>query len=313
MNKTACITHFDGDCLVTQFWLMMYEKYWREEVDTIYANLCSNPTLVTPLMLSAQIEMFAKYPEIKVNYINHSQTPEVTNNQLLPQVKEDCIFLTETDNFIFQKGLVKECLDKIRLDKDIIAPEYAIIPPQYWEELGTRGFGRNMFFIKRELLDQIEVDFLPRQVDGVDFDCFGWISYQIAKLNPKISLLENHNLNPYHAFKVYEKDRYVHVRQFNSSNLGFGAGKVLKAFRDDDEKVITELKNILRDNPDAQWQYEKSVAFRYLMLTAVPQVESLKNFYKQYAQILFDVEKVLNLDSNRILAMHYYYKGLFQV
>jgi hypothetical protein len=181
---------------------------------------------------------------------------------------------------------------------DIVAPDYAILPPEVWDKYG-RGWMRSMFFVKKSLLDKIEIDFNPRHVDEGDLDCFGYIALQLAKLDPEVFLLENHNLNPDNP---YLKD-YIHIRQFNSSNLGFGT----HYFEDFREVKDTGLN--LKDNPEAVWQWVKSVAFRLLFLESFPDGQ----YKTMYNHVLYSVIETLQLPKESITALQYYYKGRFNV
>ena len=104
---TRCaITHFDGDPICLDFWLLLYEKYWKGEVDTIYADVCYDPTLVTPDLLGRQQKSLERFPEIKVEFIPEVHPPEWSNPRLVKQTTEDNILLIESDGWIFGKGEV---------------------------------------------------------------------------------------------------------------------------------------------------------------------------------------------------------------
>jgi hypothetical protein len=119
--KTAAVVHFDGDPVVINFWLLIYSKFWRGEVNKIYCNCYSDSETDSILR-----ELFGNYPEIEVIWLSVKQTPEMTNNQLIPKVKEDLVFLTEEDNFILEKGLVANSFNRLN-NVDIVAPDYALV------------------------------------------------------------------------------------------------------------------------------------------------------------------------------------------
>lgn len=297
MTKAA-VVHFDGDCVIINFWLLMYSKFWRGEVDKIYCNTYFD-TETEPILR----ELFGNYPEIKVNFLSEKQTPELTNNQLIPKVKEDLIFLTEEDNFIFEKGVVKHSFNFLKFN-DIVAPDYAILPQDVWEKYG-RGWMRSMFFIKKALLKKIEIDFMPRHVDEGDLDCFGYVCLQLAKLKPEVVTAPNHNLIPSNP---YDANKYVHVRQFNSSNLGFGT-HYFEEFRTKDFPKMDGVYNTLVNNPEGIWQWTKSVAFRKLFLESFPDGE----YKEMYREVLKAVEEYLELPRENMLRLQYYWKGVFRV
>ena len=104
------------------------------------------------------------------------------------------------------------------------------------------------------------------------------------------------------AFKI--KD-YVHIRQFNSSNLGFGAN-YFEDFHSKNLEVLWNLKQSIIDSPAGQWQWIKSVSFRKLFLESFPESE----YKKMYSEVVQYAQDYLELPMDKIVALHYYYKAL---
>jgi len=311
-SSTACVTHFDGDPLITQFWLMMYEKYWRGEVDKLYVDVCFHKDLVDDNIRNAQKQMFQAFPEIEVQYIEGHRIPELANNDLVPQVQEDYVFLTETDNLVFGRGQIKKYFNLLKR-YDIIASPTQIIP----EGLGMSrdGYMRSFMFVRNSLLKKIEIWFPPITKNGLDYDTFGWISYQLIQLNPHYLRLPDKSLSPDKLFnkRLFKKTKWVHLRQMNSSLLGFGIGVIYKGFRDKDERIMQMCVAELQDSEHAIYTYMKGIAFRLLMLDVLLPPKELEVFYKQYRELLLFMVEYLKLPEEQITAIVTYYKHLFHI
>ena len=323
------ITHFDGDPFVAEFWLRLYEKYWRGEVNKIYTDICFDPELVPEPIIEYQKKLFLKYPEITTRWQPSPQVPEISNNQLIPQAEGETIMLTESDGFIFRSGVVDSCFKKIEEGGyDLCSAPFFIIPGGLSEALGTRGHMRCFLFVKKELLNKIEIDLMPRhlargiKINGLtdfldkeyDTDCFGWVSVQLAALKPNTFWTEANLCEPdfWDKSERYRDYGWVHVRQMNSSVLGFGC-KFFKGFAQKEKKIIKEMRMALSGGKPAEWQYVKACAFRLLMLETFSDKEEIGDYYNTYRNVILDVISTLKVDFAKIPAMKGYFKGLMEI
>jgi hypothetical protein len=326
--RTA-ITHFDGDPFVLDFWLKLYDKYWRGEVTKIIADVCYDPETVTEEALIFQKELLAKFPEIEVVWIDKAQVPEISNNNLIPKVADGNILLIESDGFIFGRGIVDACFKKIEEEGfDMVASEYSIIPSELQGAVEARGYMRNFMFIRAKLLHSVAIDFLPQHLnrgikiagltenlDGeYDTDCFGWVALQIAALKPNVFWVPPNYMSRTEKFSTdrYLNYKWVHIRQFNSSVLGFGSPN-FKRFKNNDKKNIKHLSNVAKDHDEAQWQFIKAVAFRLIMLDTFQYVDKIPDFYLQYAKVITKVIESCKLPMVEIAELKGYYRGMMMV
>lgn len=325
----VAVTHFDGDPFVAEFWLRLYEKYWRGEVNKIYTDICYDPELVPEPIIKYQRQLFEKYPEITTRWQDSKQIPEISNMQLIPQAEGEVIMLVESDGFIFKKGVVDDCCKQIEeKGYDLCSAPFTIIPEGLSEVVESKGHMRCFMFIRKKLLNQVEIDLMPKhlnrglKIKGLtdyldkeyDTDCFGWVSLQLAALKPRTYWTEANLCEPdfWDKSKRYEKYGWVHVRQMNSSVLGFG-NKFFKGFANNDKKIIREMKKALAGGPAAEWQYIKACAFRLLMLETFPDKEVIPTYYNDYRSTLLNIISLFKLDFVKIQEMKGYFKGLMEV
>jgi hypothetical protein len=308
----AAVTHFDGDPLVIDFWLLLYEKYWRGEVHKVYADVCYDPGLVTPDLLEREKKSFKRFKEINVEFIPEVHPPEWSNPRLIKKVKEEMLFLIESDGWLFGKGIVdKYCIPVETNVCDMVCSPYRLFPEAYDELLGYSGFMRNMMFIKTDYLRSVELDFYPRNVEGQDFDCFGYISLQLAKKKPRMlgiptNFVEDPQANDLRNYP------WIHIRQMNSSILGFGnAGSgIFKGFREGNETKIQEVRGEAMANVTMMWMYYKAVAMRYLMIYAL---RDFSPFAEEYKKTLKKVIDSLGMDWDKVQGIVTLYRTLMNV
>jgi len=222
--------------------------------------------------------------------------------------------LIEGDGFIFERGLVSDAFEKLELyGNDIAASEYRILPQEVINRYGSGGFMRNFFFIRKDLLDKIDVDFLPKPAEEVDLsenlDCFGWISLQLVRLNPSIFFLKQNVIEPdsWMESSRYLASGWCHVRQMNSGVLGFGnGGNILKEIDD-----LSDQKNrFIQGGPSAEFQFIKACAFRHL----AADVCGMDNLLLiDYLRKLDKIEEGLGLSELKIATMASYFKGIMRL
>ncbi len=313
---TRCaITHFDGDPFILDFWLLLYKKYWKGEVNTVYTDVCYDPSIVTPDLVERQKTSLARFPEIKAEFIPQVHAPEYSNPILINKATEDDVLLIESDGWIFGRGVVDKYFKEIEENKvDIVAGNYQLLPEVTDVVLGYAGFMRNFFFINGELLWSLDLDLCPRHINdlgGFDVDCFGYISYQLALKKPRVLYIPcNFVQDPQTEDLV--TNPWLHIRQMNSSFLGFGnAGNgIFKGFMDGDETKIAQIRNEVTGNPHAIWLYRKVCAMRLLMIYVLCDLSPFAEKYKQtIKKVVFD----LGLDWDKVQGLVTYYRTVMKV
>lgn len=235
----AVVTHFDGDPFTLYAWLVLYEKYWRGECDKVYMTVYYNPKTVPANVIDFERRMLADFPEIEADIQAESKPPELGNQITLGKVTEDYVGLIESDGYIYARGMVDQCFRLMENEsQDIVAPPWFLIDEPYFNgDLQSKGFMRCFTFVKKSILDQTDLDFLPRTIPAntrltdnyctskaVDLDCFGWLSWQLLLLTSKITTTPGNVLGPDNILAPYSNFKWVHVRQMSSSAIGMGGG-----------------------------------------------------------------------------------------
>jgi len=309
------ITHFDGDPFVLDFWLYLYQRFWRGEVDTVMADVCYDPQLVPDSVIESQKISCGRFPEIEVKWIPNCQVPEQSNVELIKKVKKGFLVLVESDCWIFGKGIIKQYFKYIEEDShDIVCGNYRLWPENVDNILGYAGFMRNLFFARKKLFEIIDLDFFPRcSPDGLSLDCFGWISYQLARMKPRVLYIPNNfvvdNQNP----GEFIQNKWLHIRQMNSSILGFGNCGIYRGFATGDEKKIAKVKKEVIGSEPAEWQYYKAIAMRLLMLGVLPEKKELEEYRKNYLETIKLVMVQLGLDQGKIAKFKAFYRAVMEV
>lgn len=106
----AAILPYPGDPFLLHYWLMHFDKYWRDEVNTLYVyhNSTVEPKVfkyIREMCQSRENIVFLSHP----NQIEHGEAI----NKTLDYVQEKYLMLVEDDAFIFKPGIVNECFDHL--------------------------------------------------------------------------------------------------------------------------------------------------------------------------------------------------------
>lgn len=312
----ALVTHFDGDPFLLNFWLLIYERFFRTETNKVYLSLNAGHQIPQSI-IEFNDKLLARYPEITVRKLVDRETPEVGNQLSLADVTEDHIGLVESDGFIFAQNLVDQMFRLMENDgQDIVSPPWPLI------EQGTfsqgQGFMRCFFFIKKSLLDQIDINFLPHTIPSlsnkeISLDCFGWICWQLYNLEPKITYTPANVITPTNILdsNTFNQYKWCHVRQMSSSALGMGGGGFYDWMQQDANLVKSIQSMITHEFVDgsAQFTYLKAVAFKLLMLDCFTDKGSLTEFAENYKMVLELVIDALNLPIAKLYEIKGFYKG----
>lgn len=329
MNKNrAIITYFDGDPFTMWVWLKLYQIYFADEVGKVYAGYNTGADLPVEVKVYNQT-LLESFPNIYI-FPGDFRIPEAANNAILKELPAEFAYvgLIESDGLIFQKTLVDTCFRLLEKEKqDIIASKYPLIDyPHAVGDLGVNGFMRNFFFVKRELLNKIDVDFMPHKVpmgerllDGhpvsrdIELDCFGWVSLQLACLKPKITYFENPNVTPDNLFRFNGNAwRWLHIRQMSSSGLGMGGSEFDSWHKKDFSYLRKHLLYLFGGEfprGSAEFTYIKSAAFKLLFWDLFPDKEKIPEFAYQYREALDLAIKYYALPEPKVYELKGYYRG----
>ena len=327
----AVITHFDGDPFTINAWLVLYEKYWRGECDTVYATIYYNDRVVPIDVINYNKVLLRDFPEIKATFEPNSMPPEKGNEYSIKHAKEDYIGLIESDGLIYARGVVDQCFRLLENEgQDVVtAPWKLIVDPYINGELHSKGFMRCFFFAKKEILDKTDLDFMPRTIPidtqltndyrteaEIQLDCFGWMSLQILLLTKNITYMPENVLRPENILKPYSNFKWVHVRQMSSSAIGMGGGSYNLWTGTDKQTLIERVFELFNEdfpNGPAEFTFVKAVAFKLLFYDMLVSKLTLGAFADDYLQMLLAVIDYYNLPQEKVYEIKGFYKGLFNV
>lgn len=326
------ITSFDGDPFLLNFWLTLYEKYWRGEADRIYLSLFYNPKIIPAPVMDFNLRILERFKEIEVYKQPKWEPPEFTNQYLFSQCKADKVGFIESDGFIFRSGVVKRNFDLLD-NFDVVSAKWDLINyPFVRGDLGVMGFMRCFFFARKKLLDKIDMDFFPREIpigtklpnidhettEPINLDCFGWVSVQVAALQPKILYIPANVAHPDNIENSaqYIGNPYIHVRQMMSSALGLGGGEYGFWAGSVNEAIIEKVFRLFNEHfpgGPAEFTYLKAVAFRLLFYDILFDKAALGNFADDYLQVLQAVAEWYAMPKARLFELKGFFKGLMQL
>lgn len=327
----AVVTHFDGDPFTLNAWLTLYGQYWRGECDKVYLTLCYNPEVVSPDVVAFNRTLLADYPEIEAEIIGEHKPPEWGNERTLKKVKEDYVGLIESDGYIYGRGVVDQCFRLMEAEgQDIVAPPWYLIDEPYFNgDLQSKGFMRCFTFLKRELLEKTDCDFMPRTIPAntrltdkyqttkdVALDCFGWMSWQLLLLTRKITTTPGNVLGPDNILAPYSNFKWVHVRQMSSSAIGMGGAEFGLWQKGNDTEILNRVMRLIDgDFPEgpAEFIHIKAVAFKLLFWDILKSKQSLGEFANDYRQMLEAVIDYYNIPREKVYEIKGFYKGLFNI
>lgn len=326
----AVVVHFDGDPFTLTIWLELYAKYWRVEVDKVYLSIVCDRNVLPIPVINYNAEIISRFPEICV-YAQHEKIiPELANEQIIPEVKEDYIGLIESDGLIFKSNLVDQCFRLLEKEgQDIVCPPWYLIDEPYINGMGYTGFMRCFFFIKREHLQSIEVDFKPKYLHAGEtvqghpkrltkdlaLDCFGWISVQLLLKRLNITIISGNVLTPDSItdVKTFEQWKWIHIRQMSSSALGVG-GEEFSLWDKKSPELHKTLMRIIKariDGTGAEFIYTKAIAFKLLFMEYVKR--DLEPFTSNYEDVLQAAMVIYNLPISQIFEIKGFYRAMFDL
>lgn len=335
-RSRAIVTHFDGDPFLLNFWLKLYSKYWRGEVDRVYMSVYYNKEIIPESVVTYNKNKLAQYPEIVVSWRDEWDIPEKANQETLKSVTEEYIGFIESDGFVYGSGIVDQCFRLLENEgQDIVAPRWELIKNPYINgDLGHIGFMRCFFFTKKSILDTIDVDLMPKNLDrgfhlpGTDvkldselrLDCFGWISLQLILKRLKVTLVPANVLNPDPNLMglLYEGFKWMHVRQMSSSALGLGGGEYNLWSKGDKQHIINRVVKLFNEDfpgGAAEYIHMKAVSFRLLFFEQMDDRHTplIYDFAREYKGVLDAVIDLYNLPIDRIYYFTGFYKGVMQI
>lgn len=258
MNGRAVLLAHPGDPFLFTYFIDLYRKVWKEEVDQLYVHF-NSPIDKRVFEYEQRIA-----PDVKFLYSPTVKQHGDVLNELLDIVEEENIMLIEDDGYIFRSGVVHGCFTLLEQgNTDIVAGARGSCSSEINEHgfkkwgtpidgEGDQGvnFFPNFFFCKKELLLKTDRNFNARlwkkgeripQLDMFNHefiapadlagDTFVSTSLQLRDMVPveRILLLPQYHTHPFdyeHYVKQYQyspfngKASWLHVGSLSSGILG---------------------------------------------------------------------------------------------
>ena len=324
MSRSAFLSA-GGDVLLADFVLSLWNKHWRDEIDTMYVGY-NNHAEVSQNTAYTFLSKWEKDPKVRIVYTPHGVGNGTPITQMLLNSKEDALLLLEDDGFIFTPGIVAGWFNLIDDNHVVGSPRYAageiakateITYDLDYSGVGDKGFGwwPNFFVCKREDLLRTDLDFgskeypkgeyfkeFNRTMESTEYtDTFTWASLQLRFLGlTEYTIPQNHA----HAYDLQFKDtkegmfrngmpKYIHGGSLSSGWNGYLNKKQPPTTTDMEKQDI-----------------ETRVAFWKIVADVTNDYDSFKNLYKNA------IDKLIvgaALSKERVQNKYNLYRNIMQI
>lgn len=299
----AVLISCGGDVLLSTFVVMLWQKYWRDEVDRVYINF--NTEMEEPT--GEYLSRISTDKKISIIYHPYAIGFGEPIKQMLQSCRENLVMLLENDGFIFQTGIVDKYFKQIESGEfDALgSPRFSCgfeiskaMKVKYnlnYEGYGDIGpnFWPNFFFCKKEDLLKTDLNFAPKEfkhgeyVKEIDHtmsqteasDTFGWTCMQLRSMGIRFGSIPQYHASPNEIeeynqqINKWEKGKppYIHGGSLSAgwSNSGFLLGR-----------------QPVPDNIHGMHEIETRVAFWQIVSDVVEGFDEFKKEYKQGIQNL---------------------------
>lgn len=255
MASRAAYLSAGGDVFLADFTLQLWDKHWRDEIDTMYVGY-NNHAEVPTTTAHELIRTWEKDPKVRIIYTPHGIGNGTPITQMLLNSKEDSLLLLEDDSYVFTPGVVDEWFEIIETGaEDVVgSPRYSVgevaeaAKKKYnldYSGVGDKGFGwwPSFFVAKREDLLKTDLDFgsnkypkgqyfkeLDHTFENDDFtDTFTWASIQLRYQGLTEYPIPQNHAHPYDLENVINKThmftngdpKYMHGGSLSSGWGGY--------------------------------------------------------------------------------------------
>lgn len=313
MSRCAMLSA-GGDVLLADFVLNLWNKHWRDEIDTFYVGYNNNAGV--PLETSYEfLKKWEKNPKVRIIYTPHGVGNGVPITQMMLNSKEDLVLLIEDDGFIFTPGVVSGWFEKIESGEyDVVgSPRYSVgevaeaAKLKYnldYSGIGDKGFGwwPNFFVCKREDLLKTDWRFasdkypkgeyikeLDHVMENDDYtDTFTFACLQLRAMGVREFQIPQNHAHPFDLQNVTNHEvmfsngnpLYIHGGSLSS---GWGGYLNVKL-----PPVDTDMEKQDVETRVAMWRIVEAMT------------EGYYEFRKEYIRGIIRLEDECNLDRERI-------------
>lgn len=244
-----------GDVFLADFTLSLWNKHWRDEVDTFYVGY-NNHAEVPKEVAHEFVRKWESDPKVRIIYTPHGIGNGNPITQMLLNSKEDSLLLLEDDSYIFTPGVVNEWFTILENGMDLVigSPRYSVgevaesARRKYildYSGVGDKGFGwwPSFFLCKRADLLKTDLDFGSKKypkgkyfkeldytfIDDDFTDTFTWASIQLRDQGLTEYPIPQNHAHPYDLEHVRNKDgmfrdgdpKYIHGGSLSSGWGGY--------------------------------------------------------------------------------------------
>ena len=169
-TRAVCIS-MGGDPLLADFTLSCWNKWWRDEVDVVYAAY-NNHADVNQHVSYEFLRKWERDPKVRIIYVPHGCGNGTPITQVVLGSKEDSLLLLEDDSYVFTPGVVDSWFTVVETTPSTVvgSPRYSVgevaIAAQNnykldYAGVGDKGFAAwpSFFVCKRSDLLQTGLDF----------------------------------------------------------------------------------------------------------------------------------------------------------
>ena len=329
MASRCAFLSSSGDPFILGLVLKLYRERWGEEIDHLY--ICYNNNNI-PFEVSS--EVFSRYVnDKKVRFIYHPN--RIGNGMPITQMTlisdDDLVMLLEDDGFIFEKGAINDCFQKIESDLcDAIGSPRGSCGQELWDSsrikysLDYTGYGDqgpnfwpNFFFCKRKDLLKTDLNFASKTFTKGEYckeldytfkeinhgDTFVWACMQLRAMGLRFHNIPQHKADVYEIENKEKKEMNWHPTQqpfkwIHGGSLSSGWNGYLGEITPD---VSTD---------GAKQEIETRVSFWSLCSDIIDGFDSFKIEYKNGINRL--IERA-NLDKSRIEKKIKIYRDLMRI
>ncbi len=199
-----------GDPYILGLWLRSFERFWKNEVDKVYATIAT--PIETPVMryMEAELRRVGAEP-ITFPGLHYFLPHGDAIAALLERCEDGYLFLVDEDAIVLRSGEVDSYFRMLEQGEyDIVGCEAANCSPNLYDRsrevfglsIGPH-FSPNFFFARKEVFEWTDKEFNPKgfekgeYIAPLDFICeehehadrFVWASIQMRARQPKVLCL----------------------------------------------------------------------------------------------------------------------------
>lgn len=344
MTSRAAIVPVPGDPFLLYYWLCLFHKYWKDEVDKLYVYF--NSPIEKPVVEYAR--KICTWDKVVFIYNPQQIEHGEAINKTLDVVKEDLVMLIEDDGFIFKPFAVDSCFKLIEHGNyDIVGSKRGSCSTEIWNQsqkvygLDYSGFGDQgpnfwpcFFFCHKDLLiNHTDRNFGAKQWLPGDIihelndyvventcanDTFVWASIQLLNKIPqnRIKYLPQYHTHPddlkHFRLKLNVFDGYAPWCHIGSLSTGVGGMLTDNENRPLSRRLIENPKTpaVIGNLTEMErMEFERRVQFWFKFYLYRQRLE-LPEFEVLYYNAILKLISQYHLSMKQILLRHEAFKTL---